>query len=187
MSDGLPSDFIADGDPFENPHDAADVAYAATVPTLGARLGADVGDGITAALGRAAQRGQQQGASWFDRLLTQPDPDTAAGMVAGGQDPYPEPAPSPTISADEANKRFAPPGTTITDGPMSEGLARVVGQQKADEIKRDGILGRYAAGHAPSRTSGLARSASCSTRSRRPRPSCRASGRSRSRRISAKG
>ncbi len=147
MTDSLPSDFIADGQPFENPEASADTAYAATTPSLGAKLGADFGDGLTAAIGRAAQRGQQQGASWFDRLATMPDVDTAAGMVAGGQDPYPEPAPSPTISADEANKRFAPPGTTITDGPMSEGLARVVGQQKADEVQRDSTLSRYAAGN----------------------------------------
>ncbi len=147
MTDSLPSDFIADGSPFENPEASADTAYAATVPSLGSKLGADFGEGLTAALGRAAQRGQQQGASWFDRLATMPDVDTAAGMVVGGQDPYPEPAPSPTISAEEANKRFAPPGTTITDGPMSEGLARVVGQQKADEVKRDSTLSRYAAGH----------------------------------------
>ena len=142
----LPADFIADGHPFENPSESADKAYAGTAPSFGAELEADVGSGVSADLARAGQRGQQQGSSWFDRLLATPDVDTAAGMVAGGQDPYAQQA-SPTISADDANKRFAPSGTTITDGPMSEGLARVVGQQKADEIKRDSVLSRYAASH----------------------------------------
>ncbi len=138
------NDFIADGDPFENPRDSAETAYAATTPTIGAKLGADVESGITAGLARATERGQQQGASWFDRFAAMAGDATAA---EAGVMPDSAPAPSTTISAEDANKRFAPPGTTITDGPMPEGLARVVGQQKADEIKRESVLSRYANAH----------------------------------------
>ncbi len=139
------NDFVADGDPFENPRDAADTAYAATVPTAGAKLGAELEESIPVAVGRATARGAYAGSSWFDRLMGAAA--NAGAADAGMPADNPEPVETPTLSADDANKRFAPPGTKITDGPMPEGLARVVGQQKADEIRREGVLSRYAAGH----------------------------------------
>ena len=139
------NDFVADGDPFENPRDSADTAYAATTPTAGAKLGAELEESIPAAVGRATTRGAYAGSSWFDRLMGAAA--NAGAAEAGMPADTAEPVETPTISAEDANKRFAPPGTTITDGPMPEGLARAVGQQKADEIKREGVLSRYAAGH----------------------------------------
>lgn len=87
-------------------------------------------------LERAQQRGTQEGSSWFDQWIN------ITGQTEAGL-PIEPPQTSPTISPEEANKRFAPAGETITDQPLPEGLARILGQQKTDEVNRNSTLSRY--------------------------------------------
>lgn len=129
-------DFLADGQPWENPEAAADQTYAMTPPSLMSGLGAEfTSSSPVAALGRATERGSQADSSWFDRSLY------AAGMAGAGL-PVQEQA-SPQISADAANQRFAPQGQKVFNAPISEGLARIIGQQKQDEIDRNSVIARF--------------------------------------------
>lgn len=140
------TEIVADGQPFEAPLAAADQGYANTPPTFSRAFGAMFEQlSPVEALNRAAERGQYAGASWFDRSLvqigeaqaSQADPSiTVDSGIA-----------TPTLSAADANKRYAPPGTTITDHPVPEGIARVIGQAKEAEIERESVLRRFSQAH----------------------------------------
>src|SRR3954469_3739587 len=111
-------EIVGDAALYQNPLDAAAESYARTPPAEGAAgaMGAVIETGPTEYLRRAAERGAQAGAGWFDRALTT--------IGAGEAGPYgyalPEPIETPIISAAEANA-LAPEGTTITDKPIPRG------------------------------------------------------------------
>lgn len=134
-------DIVSDGIPLETPITQADKGYASTPPTFGRAFSAMFEDSSPVAMGaRAAERGQYAGSSWFDQALTQIG-EANAGMVVQ------QPKQSPMLTAAEANKLYAPEGTKITDTPMPQALARLVGQEKAQEVDRESVLSRFAAAH----------------------------------------
>lgn len=138
------SDIISDGQPFETPEKAADQQYARNPPTWGRALGSLFQEtSTTGALMRATERGSQAGSSRFDQALFlggQSDAGQAGVAII-------QPEQTPMLTAAEANKRYAPEGTKITDSPMPEGLAQVVGRQKAEEVQRESVLSRFATAH----------------------------------------
>lgn len=156
------TDFTTSGQPFETPIGAASESYAQTPPTFSRALGAFFGESsTTAAAARKIERSSYEAMSPEEEFqaegwLAASDPNAIQGQppregyLRGLSN---EPAiPTPTLSAEEANKRFAPIGpdgkqTSITDKPITEGAARLIGTAKADEIERQGVLARFAAAH----------------------------------------
>lgn len=156
------SDFIAQGQPFETPVGAAMDEYAKTPPSFSKAAGAFFGESSTLAeTGRGIERSQYT--SMTDRQeaeaqgrMAAADPNLMPGQPP--QDDYFDglksgPAiPTPTLSAEDANKKYAPIGpdgkqTKITDQPIPEGVAQLVGKAKSDEIEREGIISRYSDAH----------------------------------------
>jgi hypothetical protein len=134
-------DFVADGQPFETPIGAASDGYAQTSPPAGSEIAAQFHNlSLSEGLLRAAQRGQYAGSSWFDRALV------VSGAAETGQVVEP-PIETPMLSADEANKRYAPEGTTITDHPLPEGVAQSIGEARRQEIERESVMSRFAGAH----------------------------------------
>lgn len=115
--------FIADGQSMENPLEPATQGYLETPPTEEERFGAMFGQtSITQMLWRKAQRDEIN-----SRDLLEETP--------------------PPLSADEVNKQYGPVGpdgkqVKITDQPMAEDAAKLVGKAKSDELDREGILDR---------------------------------------------
>lgn len=141
-------EIIGDASIFENPFDAAARAYQETPPAggAGAAIGAAFGEtSVLGALERATGRGAYAGASWIDRTLAlmarQEGRPTLAPSV------IPEAVPTPLLSAQEAQRRFAPSGTRIFTAPINEGVARLIGQAKAQELERESVLSRFSANH----------------------------------------
>lgn len=136
---------------FEEPESVARLPYRARFGReFGAVAGRAIDEGI-GALARGAERGAYAGSSTLDRALPYMGMGEAGGMAAmlGTMD-VPKPIETPLLSADEVNKRYAPVGPDgkpqkITDAPMREGLARLLGEQKRKEIERDSIINRFAA------------------------------------------
>lgn len=156
------SDFIAQGQPFETPVGAAMDEYAKTPPSFSKAVGAFFGESSTVAeTGRGIERSQYT--SMTDRQegeaqgrMAAADPNLMPGQPP--QDDYfaglkSGPAiPTPTLSAEDANKKYAPMGpdgkqTKITDQPIPEGVAQLVGKAKSDEIERQSIISRYSDAH----------------------------------------
>jgi hypothetical protein len=141
-------EIVSDGDIFQTPIEAANEVYSGrTNPGLGSFAASTFEEGPTAALARAGERATQAGASWFDRALL-----LSGYGEAGIGDQAPEPIQTPTLSPDEYNERFAPRDVNgkiipIGDQPMPEGLARIVGRQKAEALDRESIFQRFAATH----------------------------------------
>ncbi len=139
------TDIVSDGQPFETPLSAANEDYARISPSFGRAFGAMYGEGSpTLALSRASERGQYAGSSWLDQWVS------GAGTAELGEAGIPvdlTPKQSPMLSAADANKRYAPPGTTITDQPMPEAIAQLVGKEKAAEQQRENVLARFSAAH----------------------------------------
>lgn len=136
-------DWITDSQPYETPIEAAAPNYAKIAPSFGESFGAMFQEGspITFAQ-RAVERGAYEGSSGFDQALG----DIGAGQAGDAPPPRIK---TPMMSAADANKTYAPDGTTITDRPIEEGLAQVLGKQKAQQVERQGILSRYAENTGP--------------------------------------
>lgn len=149
--------YVTDGKPPEAPLDAANEAYAMTPPAFGETFGQQVVETSPIAFyKRWLERGVagQGGLSGFlSRGQTQVAGQEGGmspeemGLTAEGGAP-----PSPTISAEDANEKYAPIGpdgkkVKIASAPMPENLARVVGQQKAEQIEREGIIARFQNAH----------------------------------------
>jgi N12 class adenine-specific DNA methylase len=149
--------------PYEPPESAAAEDYA-NIPAAGAAGGAaNVAEaalrGLTPSiLGRAAERGAQPGASAFDigvaaaggRFGGEVMPGTEAGWAPNFEPPPPDPHQAEELPPDVANDQYAPRGPdgkpiSITDKPISRGMAQVIGKQKADETELDSRLQRTAA------------------------------------------
>lgn len=143
------ADWITSAQPFETPLDAAAQGYDKIAPTWGQAFGAQRTElSPTSWLGEHAERGGEAGSSWLDRALNEYGQASAAvgpdGTPIPGAAPIEPARQTPTLSAEDANRLYAPPGTTITDKPMSEGLAQVISRQKYEQIDREGILSRFA-------------------------------------------
>lgn len=138
--------------PLEAPLAAAESGYAATSPTTGAQIEATALEySPVRRLTEEAELGMYAGSS-----------GTAQGMLAAiNQDDFgnqldstlvPGGIKTPVLSADEINTKYAPTGpdgqpVKITDAPMAEGVAKLVGQAKAREIQRQGVIARYENAH----------------------------------------
>lgn len=124
---------MVDGRPAEAPIGAATEGYVRTPPSFGEAFAAQLMESSpSAAIGR-----------FMRRQLYYPQVTETGSVV-------PPMLQSPTISAEEANDRFAPVGpdgkkVAIASGPMPERAAQLVGEAKAAEIEREGVLARYAA------------------------------------------
>jgi hypothetical protein len=133
-------EIIGDAALYQNPLDAAAKGYAMTPPAEGAggAMGAELGS--TPALGygtRAVERGAgAPDASWFSKYM--------AGLVAANSGMALEPPPSsPTLEPAEYNRLYAPEGASLGDKPMSESLAKILGKEKYDQLRRESVLARY--------------------------------------------
>lgn len=120
------SGFIADGSPWEVPESAADQGYANT-PLAGGGLGADIAAFGTIVAGQFQRFGISQ---------------SAGGNRAGMDDDH-------LIGADEANKLYSSPGTSLFDRPILQSMAKIIGKEHADQAQRDAYLQRWAAGANP--------------------------------------
>lgn len=129
-------DWITDQQPYEPPLEAVEPDYEKLAPSGGESFGAQIQDsGPTVWTQRAIERGQQEGASDWDRTLA--SDFNVSGHAFAQQK-------TPVLSAEEANRDYAPPGQTITDKPIEQGMAQVLGKQMTDKLQREGILSRYA-------------------------------------------
>lgn len=126
--------FVSDGKPIQENDEAYAQAVGNIAPSWEESLGSLWQQGPTAAWMRADARGQNWGSS---------DLDTALWHV--GKMPWEMQDVSTQLTADEANTKYAPPGTTITDKPVDEDLAKVLGEQKRQQIERNSVLARYQA------------------------------------------
>ncbi len=143
-------DWITDQQPFETPIEGAAPGYEQIAPSFGESFGALYQQGSALGQLRAGQeRGEQLGSSPLDTFLSDlrsgPGPIVTGLLRAVSGDASVGKQQSPALTAAEANAKYAPEGTTITDKPISEGLAAVLGAQKRQDIEREGILERYAA------------------------------------------
>lgn len=130
------SDFVVDGSPLETPIGEAEKGYAMTPPSLDEAF--KPWSGSESNLERTGSSLKLQNYYPSQRH----DFDSIPG-----QNDVPAAIPTPMLSAEEANKRYAPPGTTITDKDIPEGAARLIGETKKREIERENIIGRYTAAH----------------------------------------
>lgn len=147
------TDFASDGQPFETPQGAAGEGYAQTPPSLGSAVKAMALDSSpTRLLVGAVNRGQYAGSSAADQglaaFVNQDDFGNPLdeSFVPGG-------IKTPMLSAEEANDKYAPLGpdgkpAKITDQPIPDGVAQLVGRAKAREIERQGVLARFQNAHA---------------------------------------
>lgn len=144
-------DFVTDGQPFEQPVAAADQGYAATAPSFGSAFKAMAAESSSLMpLVRGAERGQFAGSSTIDQVLYDMGNGQTdeTGLPVG---PALAPAGSvqtPLLSAEEANAKYAPIGpdgqrANITDAPMPEGVAQLVGKEKGAQIEREGVIARF--------------------------------------------
>jgi hypothetical protein len=156
----MPGDWVLPQGPYEPPDSAAAVDYANT-PNQGGvgNIVEEAARGLTPnVLGRAAERGEQPGASGFDEALAaaggrfggQAAPGTEFGYTPAFEPPAPDPHEAEELPAAAVNEQYAPRGPdgkpiSITDQPMSRGLAQVVGKQKTDEVELESRLQRTAA------------------------------------------
>lgn len=148
-------DFVADGHPFEMPLAAAEEDYAKTPASAGSFIGATLQQGPSATWMREEELSQAQLAGPLGAQLRGQRADQAPqGAPVGAGLPDFSPPPSPVLQPDDYNKRFAPDGVKLGDKPLPESVARVLGQQKADEIKRESIFSRYSDSHSWATTFG---------------------------------
>jgi len=142
------TDFMTDSKPFETPLGAANQGYANVSPSIGHAITSMFEESSpTAALSRAGERGQFDGASVFDRAMYDTLTTDPNGMPLDPEAPKAGSVQTPMLAAEQANKMYAPEGTTITDKPIPEGIARLLGQEKARQIERDGVIARFENNH----------------------------------------
>ena len=151
MPDGF--DILPDGKPIEAPEASATEAYENIPAPLGQMLSEQVGS-TTASLGRVAEQGQYEGAGLFPRLLY--GGLRAMGMAgeaeSGTAVPTPTPAPgtvpSPMLTPEQYNDRYAPLGNdgkpvSLGEAPLPDAVAKLVGEAKHDEIERENVTARF--------------------------------------------
>lgn len=145
-------DIMPDGAPLEEPEMSAEAAYQNIPAPLSQALGQQV-DSTVRQIGRVAQQGQYEGSSglaqWLrGALVTSPEVETTGAPVS----PAPGTVPTPMLSPDDYNARYAPNGpdgkpASLGSEPMPEGVAKLVGDAKREEIERENVTARYENAH----------------------------------------
>lgn len=135
-------------------HDPPPGAEGILDPGWLTKIGTGLETGVNALFGGAATRGTIAGASPYDIGAAEL---AATGGIGSPLELPPDPIQSPTISAEAANDRFAPRDLNgkivpITEQPMPEALAKIIGKQKAESLQRQDILARFAATHSGAST-----------------------------------
>jgi len=163
------ADWQVDGQPFENPIDAADEGYAATPPSYGAWLSGLAGSlslssmdsdysvsRFVATSEYGGTQGQDDFSSKVGRALAVAG-ESGGGMVALPLDlqaklPGMDVTPAPMESPESYNARapIGPDGQRvhIGDQPMPQPVADMVISALTAKIERDGVIARGAAAHA---------------------------------------
>jgi hypothetical protein len=138
--------FVGDGPPLQTPVEAAMQQYdQGPVPSTLGMATKDFLGGTFGALQREFEKGSFAGSSAIDQALYQYG---AMDQHLWEQDPNAlKPTVTPTLPADEVNRRYAPPGMKITDVPMAEGVAQIVGQEMQDKVERERMWSRYDQAH----------------------------------------
>lgn len=134
-----PLDFVPDGAPAEDPESAATLGYANAPPSALKGIGAMYDE--NSLLGMTQRAGERA------KFM----PVTAAPSRVPLNE-MPKQIVTPMMSADEANKQYAPMGDdgkpiSITDQPIPEGVAKLVGQEKTDQINRESVIARFQNAH----------------------------------------
>lgn len=91
---------------------------------------------------RRAERSAYVEHDWFRDFLA--GNAAAYGSTVTSDDLY---EPSKTISPDEANQKYAPPGQKLFDQPLPEKLAQNLGQTRTQQIQADSDIDRYENNH----------------------------------------
>jgi hypothetical protein len=130
-------DYINDGEPMETPVGARAQGFLSTPPSEGEKFGAMLGE--TSPVGMLYRYEQRDIASQQAQSLNVKEP---------------------LLSAEDVNKQYAPIGpdgkqVPITTEPMYGRVAKLVGQAKANELDREGVLSRAAANDGTLHTFGL--------------------------------
>lgn len=133
-------DFYSPGPGVELPAD-----YSQEPGTLPQEAGTFVGAGVN----WLARRFEQSSYTDTD-AMAQRQAERAAAFAAPGTEPAPSTAPPPTtLAPEDANQRYGPIGpdgkqVPVTDKPIDERLAEIIGRQKTEAIQREGIQSRFA-------------------------------------------
>lgn len=144
------SDIQSDGaKPYETPIAGAEQGYASILPSLGERFQANFGESsLLTQEQRVGEFGQYQGASTFQKALYAGLTTDEYGNYLGGA-PEAGSVVTPTLQPSEYNEKYAPFGpdgerVPIGNEPMPEGIAKLLGKSKAQELQRNGVLDRAA-------------------------------------------
>lgn len=146
-------DFVLNGQPFEMPEDAANQGYATISAPLGTTLASKALEFSAMRYPvEAAERGLYAGASPYDIGLAQEFANEGYAAGVGVQLPQGGSIKTPMMSADDINDQYGPIGpdgnkVKIADAPMPQGVARLIGQEKANQIQREGIIARFDNAH----------------------------------------
>ena len=146
-------DWTTSGPTFETPIDAANEIYASTPPTFGAVMKdmALQSSRMLPIVGEA-ERGLYTGASPYDVGLAQEFADEGYAPGVGALPPQGGSIPTPILAPAEYNQKYAPLGpdgkkVSLGDAPMPEGVAKLLGQEKADQIDRESVISRFQNAH----------------------------------------
>ena len=144
------TDIQTQGLPYETPIEGANEAYANIPSSTGTQFMAALRQSsVPQAAASVAEQGQFAGASTFSKALYTSLATDEAGNYLGGA-PEAGSVQTPMLAPKEYNERYAPIGpdgnqVSIGSEPMPEGVAKLVGKAKSDEIEREGILRRASA------------------------------------------
>jgi hypothetical protein len=152
------ADIIPDGQPIEEPEASAAAAYQNIPAPLGQFLGEQIGSTIRQ-IGRVAEQGMFEGAGAFPQLLygltqagTAMPEATVGGVPSTTEVTPPGSVPTPLLSPEDYNARYAPNGpdgkpVSLGSEPMPQGIAKLVGDAKREEIERDNVSSRFENAH----------------------------------------
>jgi hypothetical protein len=152
------ADIIPDGQPIEEPEASAAAAYQNIPAPLGQFLGEQIGSTVRQ-IGRVAEQGMFEGAGAFPQLLygltqagTAMPEATVGGVPSTTEVTPPGSVPTPLLSPEDYNARYAPNGpdgkpVSLGSEPMPQGIARLVGDAKREEIERDNVSSRFENAH----------------------------------------
>jgi hypothetical protein len=152
------ADIIPDGQPIEEPEASAAAAYQNIPAPLGQFLGEQIGSTVRQ-IGRVAEQGMFEGAGAFPQLLyglaqagTATPEATVGGVPSTTEVTPPGSVPTPLLSPEDYNARYAPNGpdgkpVSLGSEPMPQGIAKLVGDAKREEIERDNVSSRFENAH----------------------------------------
>lgn len=149
-------DITPDGAPIETPEAGATEAYQNVSPTLGETLGTQAGS-TARQVARVTEQGAYEGSGWLAQMLyssARTEAMSPETVMTGHMPDLPEPGsvPSPALTPEEYNQRYAPVGNdgkpvSLGDKPMPEAVAKLIGDAKREEIERGNVIGRFENAH----------------------------------------